>query len=282
MSVSAFFSEWELDGVVGLIFTALTGAVGVAYLLAAEIGRRRDRRSRRWPAGRTASFLAGLAVLLFAIDSGVGAEADSHLSAHMVEHMLIWLAAAPLLVAGAPLRLAFFALASPGRRRLAGLLRSRPVEALTGPVCSTALFSAVILVTHLPVVYDLTLRNDLVHVCEHAVYLMSACLVWAPLIGADPLPHRPGPVVRATCVIACMVPMGLVSIWLLLAHAPVYEPYGHALGAVAALHDQQVAGVIMLVAGLPAFVAALAARLGAWPSVREREGYQPDELAARA
>jgi cytochrome c oxidase assembly factor CtaG len=279
MNVPAFFTEWELDGTVGLIFTLLTAAVGVAYLVAAEVGRRRDRRSRHWPVVRTASFLGGLAVLLFAIDSGVGAQADSRLSAHMVEHMLIWLAAAPLLVAGAPLRLAFFALASRGRRRLAGVLRSRSVQALTGPASSTAIFAAVILVTHLPAVYDLTLRNDPVHVCEHATYLIAACLVWAPLIGADPLPHRPGPAVRATCVIACMVPMGAVSIRLLLAHAPVYAPYGHALGAAAAVHDQRVAGVIMLVAGLPAFVTALVARLGAWPASREH--YQTEELTVR-
>jgi cytochrome c oxidase assembly factor CtaG len=280
MSVSAFFTDWVLDGTVGLVFTLLTAAIGFAYLVAAAVGRRRDRRSRRWPVARTASFLGGLAVLLFAIDSGVGAQADFRLSAHMVEHMLIWLAAAPLLVGGAPLRLAFFALGSRGRRRLAALLRARPVVAVTGAVWSTAIFSAVIVVTHLPVVYDLTLRNDLVHVCEHAVYLISACLVWAPLIGADPLPHRPGAAARATCVIVCMVPMGLVSLWLLVSGAPVYAPYGHALGAVAAVHDQRVAGEIMLVAGVPALVTALAARLGAWPSARER--YQPGELAVRA
>jgi putative membrane protein len=277
MSVSRFFTDWELDGTVGLIFTLLTAGVGLAYLVAAEIGTRRDRRSRRWPAARTASFMAGLAVLVFAIDSGVGAQADTRLSAHMVEHMLIWLVAAPLLVGGAPLRLAFFALASPGRRRLAGFLHARPVVAVTGPVWSTAIFATVIVVTHLPAVYNLTLRNDLVHVCEHAVYLISACLVWAPLIGADPLPHRPGPAVRATCVIACMVPMGLVSLWLLVATSPVYAPYGQALGAVAAVHDQRVAGLIMLIAGVPAFVTALAARLGAWTDPREL--YQPEELA---
>jgi putative membrane protein len=277
MSVSAFFTDWELDGSVGLLFTLLTVAIGIVYVVEADVGRRRDRRSRRWPAARTASFLGGLAVLLFAIDSGVGAQADVRLSAHMVEHMLIWLVAAPLLVAGAPLRLAFFALSSPGRHRLAAVLRARVVVAITGPVWSTAIFAVVIVVTHLPVVYDLTLRNDLVHVCEHALYLLAACLVWAPLIGADPLPHRPGPAVRATCVMACMVPMGLVSLWLLVSASPVYAPYAQALGTAAAVHDQRLAGVIMLVAGVPAFVTALAARLGAWPTSQER--YPVEELA---
>jgi putative membrane protein len=278
MNVPAFFTDWKLDGTVGLIFTLLTVAIGVAYLAAAEVGRRRDRRSRWWPARRSAAFMGGLAVLGFAVDSGVGAQADSYLSAHMVEHMLIWLVAAPLLVAGAPLRLAFFAFGVRGRRRLARVLRSQTVAALSGPIWSTALFSALILTTQVPAIFDLTLRSDLVHVCEHALYLLSACLVWAPLIGADPLPHRPGRAARGACVAACMVPMALISVWLLVAGAPVYEPYRAALGAAAALHDQRLAGVIMLVAGVPALATALAAQLAAWsPSVATHE--QP-ELAA--
>jgi putative membrane protein len=253
-----FLTAWELDGTLGLLFSALTVAVGVAYLAAAEIGRRRDRRRRRWPLGRTGCFLGGLAVLLVAVDSGIGAEADDYLSAHMVEHMLIWLAAAPLLVAGAPVRLALFALGRRGRRRLSAALHSRALVALTRPTLSTALFSAVIVATHVPAVYDLTLESDLAHIAEHALYLLTATLVWVPLIGADPLPHRLGAGGRCLCVAACMVPMAAVSIWLLAAGAPVYEPYAAALGPGAALDDQRLAGLIMLAAGIPALALALA------------------------
>lgn len=253
-----FLTEWELDGTLGLLFSALGVAVGVVYLLAAEVGRRRDRRGRRWPRGRTACFLAGIVLLLVAVDSGIGAEADTHLSAHMVEHMLIWLAAAPLLVAGAPVRLALFALGRRGRRRLAGALHSRAAVALTGPTLSTVLFAAVIVISHIPAVYDLTLEDDLVHVTEHALYLLTATLVWAPLIGADPLPHRPGRGGRCWCVLACMVPMAAIAIWLLVAGAPLYAPYAAALGPGAALDDQRLAGLIMLLAGIPALALALA------------------------
>lgn len=255
---SIFLGEWELDGTVGLVFSLLTAAVGVVYLGAAEVGHRRDRRSRRWPLRRSACFLGGLAVLLVALDSGIGAGADEHLADHMVEHMLIWLAVAPLLVAGAPVRLALFALGTTGRRRLGRALRSDPVRWLTGPLVSTALFSAVILATSLPAVFDLTLENDYVHVAEHALYLLTATLVWAPLIGADPLPHRLGLGGRCWCVVACMVPMAAVSVWLLAAGAPVYPGYEEALGTAGALHDQRVAGVIMLAAALPALAIALA------------------------
>jgi cytochrome c oxidase assembly factor CtaG len=117
----------------------------------------------------------------------------------------------------------------------------------------------VVVVSHVPAVYDLTLENDLVHVTEHALYLFTAVLVWAPLIGADPIPHRLRPSGRCLCVLACMVPMAAVSAWLLTAGAPLYGPYRQALGTAAALQDQRLAGLIMLVAAAPAFALALAA-----------------------
>lgn len=260
-----FLTDWELDGTLGLLFSALTVAVGVLYVVAAEVGRRRDRRGRCWPLGRTACFLGGLALLLVAVDSGIGAEADDRLSAHMVEHMLIWLAAAPLLVAGAPVRLALFALGRRGRRRLSAGLHSRPVVALTGPTLSTVLFSTVVVISHIPAVYDLTVEDDLVHITEHALYLLTAVLVWAPLIGADPLPHRVGRAGRCWCVVACMVPMGAIAIWLLAVGTPVYEAYEAALGPGAALDDQRLAALIMVLAGVPALVLALASPF-AWPA----------------
>jgi putative membrane protein len=266
----SFIGEWELDGTIGLLFSLLTVAIGIVYLVAAAVGRRRDRRSRRWPLGRTACFLGGLALLLIALDSGIGAGADEHLSDHMVEHMLIWLAVAPLLVAGAPIRLALFATGSVGRRRLARALHSEPVRWVTGPIVSTALFATVVVATQIPAVFDLTLENDLVHVAEHAAYLFTAVLVWAPLIGADPLPHRLGIGGRCWCVAACMLAMAAIAVWLLTAGSPVYGPYQEALGTAAALHDQRLAGLIMLAAAIPALALAAAAP-GSLPRLRREE-----------
>src|SRR3984885_1574363 len=102
MSLHAFASEWGTDGPIGLAFPLRAVASGVVYLLAAEIGRRRDRRRRRWPLRRSACFIAGLAVLVIDLDSGIGSLADDHLAAHMIEHMVMWLIVAPLLAAGGP------------------------------------------------------------------------------------------------------------------------------------------------------------------------------------
>src|SRR5947207_5010178 len=157
MSLRALASEWSLDGAVGAIFLLLLLAAAGLYSWAAARGRRLDRRGRRWPRSRTACFLTGLAVLVVDLYSGIGAEADARLSAHMLEHMVIWVVVAPLLAAGAPVRLALYSLRRSGRHRLGRCLRSRPVSAVTSPVVSVALFSTVVLITHVPAVYGLAL-----------------------------------------------------------------------------------------------------------------------------
>lgn len=266
MSLRDLALGWHVDGTTGWAFLALIFAAAATYLAAAKSGERRDRRGRRWPLARTASFLGGLLVLVVDVDSGIGAQADVRLSAHMIEHMVMWVLVAPLLAAGAPVRLAFYALPRRGRRVLGQCLRSRFVVAVTRPVAAVCLFSAAVLVTHLPAVYGLALSNDYVHEGEHALYLVTALLVWVPVLGVDPLPHRPSRRTQLASMLACMLPMLLVATWLGAASNAVYAHYAGTLGD-SAPRDQHLAAVIMWVGGLPAF--ALIAPAPRWP-VRAR------------
>lgn len=265
MSVRALALDWRIDGPDAGAFLVLIAATGAAYLGAAIHGNQRDRRGRRWPRGRSVCFIAGLAVLVVDLYSGIGSAADARLSTHMLEHMVMCVVIAPLLAAGAPVRLAFYSLSRSGRRTLARGLHSRTVSAITGPVGSVSLFSAVLLVTHLPAVYGLTLTNVHVHEGEHGLYLLTSVLMWAPVLGVDPLPHRPGPRGRIACMIACMLPMVLIAVWLASTPGAVYGHYLHALGP-AALADQRLAATIMLAAGLPALLAPKLASLHISPS----------------
>jgi putative membrane protein len=149
------------------------------------------------------------------------------------------------------------------------LLHSRTVERLTRPLGSVLLFSAAILITHVPAVYGMALRSDYVHEAEHGLYLLAALVVWAPLLGVDPLPNRPGPRTQLVCMLACMLPMLLVAVWLGRAGTPVYGHYLTTLGP-AAMHDQRLAAMIMFVGCLPAFAVPALIRAFAPESRRPR------------
>jgi cytochrome c oxidase assembly factor CtaG len=277
VSLRALALDWSIDASAAALLAQLA-LLAALYLAAVARAERCDRRGRRWPRHRSFCFLAGLAAAAINLCSGIGTEADTWLSAHMLEHMILWVIVAPLLAAGAPVTLAFRSLPRAGRRRLARYLHSRTASALTSPRGSVSLFSAVILISHIPAVYGLTLTNEYLHETEHAIYLGAALLVWAPLIGADPLPHRQGPRGQLACMLACMLPMIFIALWLANAPHPAYVHYLADLGPQA-LHDQRLAAMIMCVGSVPTFgIPALArARL---PRLRHQQHGRPHRIHA--
>jgi putative membrane protein len=205
------------------------------------------RRRLAWPVKRTVAFGLGLMTVVGALNSGLESRADKLASVHMVQHLLLALVAAPLLAAGAPVRLALGATRGSTRSRLVGALAGRPVRAVTHPLAGWLLFVGLIVGWHLSPLYDLSVRHPLLHDLEHALLLTSALLFWAQVLSVDPLPHRLTPVGRVLYLLAAMPAMSVIGIWLVVARNlryPLYAGPARALG-VSALRDQHIAGVIM-------------------------------------
>lgn len=265
---SLLVSQWELAPAV--VVPAAAGAA--LYVFAARRG------SGRWPARRTASFLAGIGCVLVALQSGFDAYDDRLLSVHMIQHMLLLLVAPLLLHGGRPLILALRAL-PPARR--AGFARALDrTRALTSPLQALALFAAVIVFTHLPAFYDATLRHPALHYTEHALYLIAGLLMWSPIVDGDPAPrHRLSGLGRLGYLIAAMIPMALVGAYL-NRHAtlvyPAYGPPARALG-ISALDDQGQAGAIMWVVGNTIMVA-----VGLWAAVAAMVAEERRQVAREA
>jgi len=248
-TIDAIGRGWRVDP---LLLAALAAAA--ALYLAGVV-----RRRRPWPPARTTAFLAGLAVLWVALASGADTYAGELLSAHMVQHMLLTLVAPPLLIAGAPVTLALGALPAGPRGSLARALRSRALRWATWPPLALALFAGALVATHVPVVYELALRSPVAHVAEHALYVATALLFWAPLVGSEPLPHRPSPAARVLWLLLAMPPMALVGVALLTTDSVAYAPYADSARALggSAVADQHLAGTIMWVGGKLVLVAAV-------------------------
>jgi putative membrane protein len=260
--------------------------VGVLCLTGLLYGWGALRCRRRWSVWRTVSFMAGLLVLALALLSGIDRYADELLSMHVLEHMLLILAAPVLVLWGAPVRLALSSCPSAARHTIAELLRSRVVHVLTRPACGLALFTLVVLGTHLTGVYEAALRHPLLHAFEHAAYFWSGLLFLAPIVGSDPIARRPGAIASFSWLMAAMVVMSLpAGVFLFDAHVryPFYLAPARVLHT-SALADQRSAGMLMLVGGglamgALAIVIAMGAMIAEEQRQRRRDAYLDDNEA---
>lgn len=255
-----------------------------ALLYVAGVRRVRRRRSRAWPARRSLAFAGGLVAAAVALASPLGWRAEALLSAHMLQHLLLTLVAAPLVVLGAPLSLALQAARARPRARLARIVRSRGVRVVTHPLVAWSAFSATMVATHLTGFYDLALRSEIAHGVEHALYVATALLFWLPLLGANPVHRLHGWLGRTLYLLVAMTPMSAVSAALIYADRPRYPSYGASareLG-ISALVDQQLAGAYMWVFGSLLMVTATVA-IG-WQALLREERRQRvlDALEAQA
>ncbi|MGI8750005.1 MAG: cytochrome c oxidase assembly protein [Thermoleophilaceae bacterium] len=230
------------------------------------------RRAGSWPPLRSVAFAGALAALALALASGIDPIAHERLSVHMVQHGLITMVAAPLAAWSAPVRLALAVQSGAARRRTGKALHG--LRGLGHPLTGLGLFALVAAVTHLPAVYELALRDPAVHAAEHAAFFWSAVALWAPLIGADPLPRRLGPVGRFGVLMAAMGVMTAGGAALAGADTVVYPSYAVAAARLGLdpLADQALAGGIMWVGAMVVMLPPLLAL--AWRALADEERAQ--------
>lgn len=154
----------------------------------------RGARARRgWPWWRTALFGLGLAALVAALASPIDAIALELFSVHMVQHMLLLAVAAPLLLAGAPVRPLLRGLPLALRRTVVRALARNTafrglVHLLRQPLVAAALYVVGLYAWHIPALYGAAIDDPAIHVLEHTWFLGSALIFWSVVI--DPVPFR--------------------------------------------------------------------------------------------
>jgi cytochrome c oxidase assembly factor CtaG len=227
------------------------GGITAAAVLYVVAVRQLDRSGRGpgWPRRRTASFFAGLVLVWIVVLGPVGAFDDTFFWAHMVQHIVLMMLAAPLLLLGSPVLLALRASSRRTRHTLlVPLLRSRTVMTLTHPVVSWVLFATVLMGTHFSPFYEYSLRHPLVHdLVEHPLYLGVALLYYYPLLPGNPSAQRIAPAFRALSLFLMMLPETMTGFFIYSSNYLLYPFYGtvHRPFGPDALTDQQLAGALM-------------------------------------
>jgi putative membrane protein len=198
------------------------------------------------PRRHVASFLGALLVLFLALNGPIHNLSDTYLfSAHMAQHLVLTLLFPPLLLYGTPAHV------------VRPLLRTRWVMALgrvvTRPVMAAALFTTPIVLWHVPVFYEAALRNHGVHVVQHLVFLVTAVLMWWPVLSPVPeLPRLPYPG-QMLYLFLLGIPMSITGALITLSARVLYPYYADAppprVWGLPPLADQQIGGLLMWVPG---------------------------------
>src|SRR5579884_64065 len=255
--------QWSFD-------PGIVAAIALAAILYWR-GRRRLSDVRRgvplerW---RVASFYAGLVVVLLALESPIDVLSAYLFSFHMIQHLLLIMVAAPLILMGdpgvsimrgVPLSLRRSVLGSGARQGWLHHL-GHWFGRLNHPVPAAVIFLVDLYLWHWNFLFNLTLQNDAVHAFEHLCFLGTALLLWTQVIDQRALHPRLGHFQRAIFTVIVGGLSNLLAMYFVFSTVPLYtyarvinRPFG-----MTALGDQQLAGGIMWVPVLFLFAGAFA------------------------
>jgi putative membrane protein len=265
--------EWRFEPVV-LVALALSAITWL--LLTRRVARAHP--GHPYSAWRELAFLAGLATLAVALTSPIEAYEGELFSVHMLQHMLLELVAAPLLLLGAPATLALRAATPSVRRRLLAILHSRVVSVLSFPLLAWVLFAAVNWGWHFSSLYNDALENSGLHDVQHLTFLGAALLFWWPVIGADPSRWRLPYPVRLFYLFLAMPQNSFLGIALMSAPITLYPHYLTNLRdwGPSPIVDQNIGGMLMWVGGDVVFLLAMGFVVAAWVRAEDRRTARQD------
>jgi cytochrome c oxidase assembly factor CtaG len=237
---------------------------------------------RRWEA---LAFAGGWFALFVALVSPVHAWGRVLFSAHMTQHEILMLLAAPLLVLGRPLVAFAWALPLHWSRGIGFLAKTEWIQkswrVLTIPFVAWLIHAVALWSWHVPVLFEAVLHNELVHTAQHLSFLLSALLFWWALIHGRQ--GWMGYGAAALYVFTTSLHSGLLGALLTFSRSVWYPSYVGLTSSwgLSPLEDQQLGGLIMWIpAGVLYAIAGLALVAG-WLREAETRALKREQSWAR-
>src|SRR3569833_516606 len=254
--MSALWSEWEFDP--GIVIPLLVSA-----LLYAAGQFQQPVRSRF----RIFCFWSGWCSLAVALVSPIHPLGEVLFSAHMVQHEILMLISAPLLVLSHPLVTFLWAFPIGTRRRLGrwskGIAGTPVWRLLLAPVPAWLIHAAAIWLWHAPPLFQQTLTSDLVHSAQHLSFFLTGLIFWWSVIYAH---GRKANGVAFLSVFTTAIHTGILGALLTFSPHVWYPAYGDQARSwgLTPLEDQQVGGLIMWVPASLVYLWAGLKLIAAW------------------
>jgi cytochrome c oxidase assembly factor CtaG len=258
-SFTDFLQYWEEDPFVllSLLIFGLFYFIGKLKL---------EGRSKRRVVENSSiiTFGGGLLALTLALLSPISVYAEDLFFMHMLQHILLVMVAAPLLLLANPMKTLIWAFPKVIRKFMGRRLKSqgliRKMLALSVmPLFAWFIFAVCIWLWHSPSAYNAALENEAVHVLEHMTIFIASVILWWSVIGPAPVrTYLPYPL-RCLYILAALVQNTILGAMLTFAEAPLYSYYGNAPAhwGITTDYDQQLGGIIMWIPGGMMYLAAL-------------------------
>jgi cytochrome c oxidase assembly factor CtaG len=230
------------------------------------------------------AFAAGCAALLIALSSPLDEWSDRWLAAHMVQHELLMVVAAPLIAVGAPLVGMLWAMPLRVRQAIVGTVQRTPMAAvwrtLTAPAVAFVLYGLALWIWHMPILYDAALEREIVHIAQHLCFFGTAALFWWGIVHGR---HgRLGYGAGVVYLFVTAVHGGVLGALLTVSPRVWYAPYlAHDPAGVGPLRDQQLAGLLMWIPAGLAFVAGALFLFAGWLRQSDRVSRFPSPPLVR-
>nr|WP_298114748.1 cytochrome c oxidase assembly protein [uncultured Pseudomonas sp.] len=261
-------------------------ASALLYLNGRRVLRRRARSAKGAAAQRGALlFCCGWLMLAVALGPPLDPLGGYLFSVHMLQHELLMLVAAPMLVLSRPGGILLWGLPAAARLAFNRMQRQSWLRSgwawLSSAHGAWLLHAAILWGWHLPALFDASVLNDGVHAAQHASFFGSALLFWWALLHGSGR-RNAGGVIH---VFTTAVHSSLLGALLTFSPALWYAPYLHTTAAfgLSPLDDQQLGGLIMWVPSGLVFLAAglvLTARFlrdDTGSALAERDGGKGDD-----
>lgn len=265
------WADWSWDPLIvgGLVVMAVGYGVGARRMWhGARAGRAVLRR-------QSLCFAGAVVTLVAAVLSPLDALAHATFSAHMVQHLLLILVAAPLLVLARPLPALIWALRGtagpPGWLMRASRLSLSALRSRIFAPAAWALHAAALWAWHTPQLYDAAVASPPVHAAEHLAFLGTALLFWWAALG-PPGAGRLDPGAGVLYVFTMAAQGSVLAALLTFARTPWYASHG------ADLADQQLAGLLMWIPSGVVYVLAALWLLARWLGEAERRAAGRERL----
>jgi putative membrane protein len=218
--------------------TVYAGLVA-AYLGHAWLARSAPDAERK----HTLYLIAGLAALWLGLETPIDIISDRYLdSVHMLQHVLLGFIAPPLM------------LLSLSPTMVGRLVRIPGLRFITEAVAAQVIAGAVMVVWHLPALYDATLYNEELHTVEHLMFIAAGLLLYWPIIEATSSHSKwhMSAAGKLVYLLLATLPQDGVALVLIFSRAPFYDFYVTAprlVDGFSAVIDQTVAGAVLMILG---------------------------------